>query len=307
MSGSDRGAWESLPAGEDHGAAGRPAALTVYLTVLFTFIGFSILTYTLAAALVILAVTIGLAPRAAAEADLSSALLLVTGHAVWELLLGLVIIGLTLTTVAVVASALRAPPGEGTFATVARRLRLGRPEAADVLLAVVGMFGLASALDALLWLLGLAESGSLGHMRGVLQSLDPTALAGAALLLGGLPGLAEELFFRGWVLRRLELAQGRGVALAMSSLLFGLFHVEPIHASAAAVMGLFLGWVVLRTRNLWPAIVAHAVNNALAALAVHLEVRGPLAVGLLGGGLALCLAMVFALARRHRPSAPPAW
>jgi membrane protease YdiL (CAAX protease family) len=82
----------------------------------------------------------------------------------------------------------------------------------------------------------------------------------------------EELIFRGWILGRLARRGGNGLALAVSSLLFGLLHLRLVFwlepgalavnmASAALLTGPLFAWVTLRTRSLWPAVVLHYVNN----------------------------------------------
>jgi membrane protease YdiL (CAAX protease family) len=93
-----------------------------------------------------------------------------------------------------------------------------------------------------------------------------------------LAGLGEELLFRG--VFQAELAEwtgdflphapvwaavGNWIALVAVAILFGLLHaVNVAYAVLAALMGLYLGWLWLRTGNLAVPIVAHAVYDFLA-------------------------------------------
>jgi membrane protease YdiL (CAAX protease family) len=82
----------------------------------------------------------------------------------------------------------------------------------------------------------------------------------------------EELVFRGWILGRLARARSAGVAIAVSSLLFGLLHLRDIYwldtpallrlmAYTGLVLGPLLGYVTLRCRSVWPAVILHYLNN----------------------------------------------
>ncbi len=80
--------------------------------------------------------------------------------------------------------------------------------------------------------------------------------------LGLLPGLSEELLFRGVMLPAFGL---NGIALVISSLIFGILHLSssqqwPYVVWATAV-GFVLGYSALMTGNLLVPIVAHIVTN----------------------------------------------
>lgn len=87
-----------------------------------------------------------------------------------------------------------------------------------------------------------------------------------------LPGLSEELLFRG-VLQR---AAPRGVrAILLSAVLFALIHVDPHHVIGVLPIGIFLAWVAERAGVLVSA-VAHVANNSAAILVARSDA---LAVG----------------------------
>ncbi|MCH7984354.1 MAG: CPBP family intramembrane metalloprotease [Chloroflexi bacterium] len=87
------------------------------------------------------------------------------------------------------------------------------------------------------------------------------------ILLVAIAGpVAEEIFFRGFVLTGLLKRFGVGRALLLSSLLFGLFHIDPGAIVPTFALGLALGWVYLKTGSIWPAIFAHALHNTVAVL-----------------------------------------
>ncbi len=87
------------------------------------------------------------------------------------------------------------------------------------------------------------------------------------ILLVGIAGpIAEEVFFRGFVLTGLLKRFGVRRALLFSSVLFGLFHLDPAAIVPTFALGLILGWVYLKTGSVWPAMFAHGLHNTVAVL-----------------------------------------
>lgn len=86
------------------------------------------------------------------------------------------------------------------------------------------------------------------------------------LWLGLLPGLSEELLFRGLMLPAFGLD---AFGLAISSLCFGILHLSSprqwSYVVWATVVGMVLGISVLMTGNLLVPIVAHIVTNWLSS------------------------------------------
>ncbi|MFN9625321.1 MAG: type II CAAX prenyl endopeptidase Rce1 family protein, partial [Planctomycetota bacterium] len=84
-----------------------------------------------------------------------------------------------------------------------------------------------------------------------------------------IPALAEEYFFRGYVLSAFRNRVTSMRAVLYSALIFGLFHVitgsmlslERFFPST--LLGLFLGFVAIRTGSLWPGVLLHAIHNGL--------------------------------------------
>ncbi len=75
------------------------------------------------------------------------------------------------------------------------------------------------------------------------------------------PAVSEEILFRGAILSTLR-KYGDGIAVFTSALLFGLFHGNLLQIPFAFIVGLVLGWTVVYTNSMLPAILIHFVNNA---------------------------------------------
>ncbi len=168
------------------------------------------------------------------------------------------------------------------IATVAVLAALGSPERASVRLglvppargrdvglwiaAILGALALSQAVDFALRLSGAGRGESLDHMLALLRQARGGWLALAIFVVGAGAGVAEELFFRGYVQRRLVQRYGGSAGVIAAAALFALAHFDPQHSTFAFLFGLYLGALVLWTGSTWTAIAVHAVNNATAVL-----------------------------------------
>lgn len=91
------------------------------------------------------------------------------------------------------------------------------------------------------------------------------------LVVGLLAPLAEELVFRGAVLRALLSWNNRHwVGITISALIFALIHMNPAQMPHAFLIGLLLGWMYYRTDSIVPGVVYHWVNNTVAYVLYNL-------------------------------------
>lgn len=93
------------------------------------------------------------------------------------------------------------------------------------------------------------------------------------LAIGILVPVAEELVFRGAVLRgllRLFSDKWHWGAIVVSAVIFGAAHGNMAQFVHAFVMGLLIGWMYYRTSSIIPGILFHWVNNTVAYIMFHL-------------------------------------
>lgn len=77
------------------------------------------------------------------------------------------------------------------------------------------------------------------------------------------PAFIEEMIFRGIVMQSLR-RFGDVFALVASALIFGIFHLNLIQMPYAFVLGLCIGYFVMRTGSLWVGVIMHFINNSVA-------------------------------------------
>lgn len=83
------------------------------------------------------------------------------------------------------------------------------------------------------------------------------------LLLGLLPGILEELFFRGFLLRSFSASTYPIIGIFISSALFALVHYPPAHQVILMFLfGMFVGCIVIRGGGIFLAMGLHILYNS---------------------------------------------
>jgi membrane protease YdiL (CAAX protease family) len=87
------------------------------------------------------------------------------------------------------------------------------------------------------------------------------------LTVGVGPGVVEEVWCRGFLGRGLCARYGLTAGVILTSVLFGLLHIDPMYAIVTGCMGAYLHFVYLASRSIWVPVLLHTLNNGLAMLA----------------------------------------
>lgn len=138
-------------------------------------------------------------------------------------------------------------------------------------LTMLGLAFLASALNVTLIKLlpeswGLSTNDSVGDgVHKLIDTLGGNYLI-AFLIIGILPGITEEIFFRGYLQRVLKAWLGGDThrAVLVSSIIFSAIHFSAVGLLYRFVMGMTLGYAREYTGRLMPGILMHIGNNTLA-------------------------------------------
>lgn len=148
--------------------------------------------------------------------------------------------------------------------------RFSRPTAALFGFRPIGLSGLGWAAVAFATFVVAAQIyGILVHIpRDDLPFAEnPSTLV--AILTGifviAIAPVVEEFFFRGFVYQALRGRLGVAMGAVTSGIVFGAVHLEaPAQMGVLAILGIILALLFERTKSLWPCILLHAVNNAVA-------------------------------------------
>jgi membrane protease YdiL (CAAX protease family) len=156
-----------------------------------------------------------------------------------------------------------------------KQLPVGRVFSVGIGVGVMGLV-LTIAIGLVLSQFGLRsnQNEEFGFVRGA----GPVGLA-VALFFGAVTApFAEELFFRGVLFGLLSRRQPLWAAYVVSSAVFAVAHLMPMRMNPSQmaglavgifVLGLLLAWTYHLTGSLYPGMLAHALNNATALVALY--------------------------------------
>lgn len=76
-----------------------------------------------------------------------------------------------------------------------------------------------------------------------------------------IPAVVEEIYFRGAVFQIFTRYAGTGLSIGMTALVFAMLHGSLHNFIGPFLGGLIFGWLAFTYGSIWPAVIAHAVNN----------------------------------------------
>ncbi|MDR5659076.1 ABC transporter permease subunit/CPBP intramembrane protease [Serpentinicella sp. ANB-PHB4] len=107
----------------------------------------------------------------------------------------------------------------------------------------------------------IEEAPNLVELEAQIKSLS---LLGKFFVIALTPGICEELFFRGLILRSLEKSWGAKWAIIISALAFAIIHLDIVRLVPTFLLGLTFGYITVKSRSIFPAIFLHVLNNSMA-------------------------------------------
>ena len=117
----------------------------------------------------------------------------------------------------------------------------------------------------------LAEARAENATRFLLNINSLSGLMVNLLVIAVVAALAEELIFRG-IIQKLLFEQSKNIHLAiwLTALVFGLFHLQFFAIIPRIVLGAALGYTFYWSKSIWVPIFFHFINNAGIVLASYL-------------------------------------
>lgn len=95
------------------------------------------------------------------------------------------------------------------------------------------------------------------------------------IVIALIPAIGEELIFRG-VFQKLFISLFKNInwGIIITAFIFSALHLQFLSFMPRFILGLIFGYLVLWSNSLWPAIIAHFINNALAVIYFHFHYAG---------------------------------
>lgn len=101
------------------------------------------------------------------------------------------------------------------------------------------------------------------------EDISTSMLSGGSVLLMLIsttlaPAVTEEILHRGVIFRGLKNSfRSRPLIMALTGILFGVFHISPVRWSMPILMGVIAAWIMLETDNIFYTMLLHFLYNFL--------------------------------------------
>lgn len=118
-----------------------------------------------------------------------------------------------------------------------------------------------------------------GALDNLMAAKSPIEWTWKLILLGAVPAVCEEIYFRGFCQNSISAHLGKGISIVASAVIFALLHANPWHFHLYVLLGMLIGWVFAVTGSLWSAVVCHFVNNTWTFVGHHVGFSLPLGEG----------------------------
>jgi sodium transport system permease protein len=99
---------------------------------------------------------------------------------------------------------------------------------------------------------------------------ENVSLSNQILMIAVLPAIIEELLFRGLFLSSFLKHTRPSTAIIATSLMFAAMHFSLLKLVTTFILGCTFGYVVYRSKSIFPAIFLHFLNNGFSVLVANL-------------------------------------
>ncbi|EMI9087388.1 CPBP family intramembrane metalloprotease [Bacillus cereus] len=125
------------------------------------------------------------------------------------------------------------------------------------------LFGLGMLLLIVVLFSLIPKSTSLEDTNEIVKTQSMWFILMKAITLSFIAPICEEILFRGFILSRFTYKFGLKKAVIFSSIFFGVLHLSNVFGTT--IFGIISCLMYLKTKSLFPSIIAHMVNNIIVA------------------------------------------
>jgi membrane protease YdiL (CAAX protease family) len=115
------------------------------------------------------------------------------------------------------------------------------------------------------------ENNSMDTLYKIIHMESPLDLLINLVLISIIPGIGEEILFRGVIQKELtQKISNPHLAIIFTALIFGLFHFQVIGLLAKTVIGVILGYAYFYSGSLLLPMLIHAINNGISVVTYYI-------------------------------------
>lgn len=164
-------------------------------------------------------------------------------------------------------------------------LRFRTPKFAAIVTALIGIFSLQQVLQ--VYMVFQEKIPLPPELQSLMQQFKemfdtlykqlvgaqtPGELIVVLVVVAVVPAVTEELMFRGLIQRNLERVLTPVGGMMVTSVIFAGYHLNPFSFIPLVAIGMYLGFLAMRSGSIWMSMIGHFANNAVAVLSLYGDV-----------------------------------
>ena len=175
-------------------------------------------------------------------------------------------------------------------------------------LGAVAVVPIAELLDSWSFVLFPVLRQLRGGESSLLAAHSPGQAALVIFAVSITPAICEEALFRGWLQRTIRRRASAVVSIAVTGVIFALFHMSPLSIVALAFVGFYLGYLFERCGTLFASMTAHGIYNLTIIVLVNMDLKwswlvsgsGDIGAPAILGSVVFFVLVVLAIEMTHR-------
>lgn len=134
---------------------------------------------------------------------------------------------------------------------------------------IAGFFMTLGAIMIGIVLSGLMSAIFKGSAQSAAESMDyllTDNIIKMIFVVAVVPGICEELLFRGYLLSSVENKLKPRTAILVVAVIFGVFHMSVVKFLTTALLGYVFAYLALKSKSIFPGMLMHFMNNSLSCI-----------------------------------------
>ncbi|MDE3058923.1 MAG: CPBP family intramembrane metalloprotease [Bacteroidota bacterium] len=170
--------------------------------------------------------------------------------------------------------------------SIASVLGTRKPKASEILLAVIGVFSLEQFFEGYLVLqdkipLPTTIQPFVDYVRRVIEETfrllvhahSTPELLVVFLIVALTPAVCEEILFRGMIQKNLTLGTTTTKGFVWTGIIFAVYHLDPFLLVPLIALGIYLGFLRVRSGTIVIPMIAHFTNNFVSVVGEHVQAQ----------------------------------
>ena len=119
------------------------------------------------------------------------------------------------------------------------------------------------------------EKSAADLIKSITDNMTAAGFVLAFVVVAIIPGIGEELFFRGMIQNEFQRAfKNHHAAIWITAIIFSAFHMQFMGFVPRVLLGAMMGYLYVWSGNLWVPVITHFFNNGIQLVGLYLYQKG---------------------------------